>query len=45
MTIHQHILQLLTVEIFKTKSNLNPTFMKSIFTERDAQYNLRSKNH
>ena len=33
------------VEIFKTKNNLNPTFMKNIFTERDVQYNLRSKNH
>ena len=33
------------VEIFKTKHNLNPTFMKIICTERDVQYNLRSKNH
>ena len=33
------------VEIFKTKNNLNPTFMKDIFTERDVQYNLRSKNN
>ena len=32
-------------EIFKTKNNLNPTFMKNIFTERDVQYNLRSENH
>ena len=39
MTIHQHNLQLLMVEIFKTKNNLNPTFMKDIFTERDVQYN------
>ena len=45
MTIHQHNLQLLMVEIFKTKNNLNLTFMKNIFTERDVQYNLRSKNH
>ena len=27
-TIHQHNLQLLMIEIFKTKNNLNPTFMK-----------------
>ena len=33
------------VEIFKTKNNLNPIFMKDIFTERDVQYNLRSKNY
>ena len=31
------------VEIFKTKNNL--TFMKGTFTERNAQYNLRSENH
>ena len=45
VTIHQHNLQLLMVEIFKTKNNLNPTFMKSMFTERDVEYNLRSKNN
>ena len=33
-TIHQHNLQLLMIEIFKTKNNLNPIFMKTIFTER-----------
>ena len=43
--IHQHNLQLLMIEIFKTKNNLNPTFMKNILTERDIQYNLRSENH
>ena len=32
-------------KIFKTKHNLNPTFMKDIFAERDVQYNLRSRNH
>ena len=44
-TIHQHNLQLLMIEIFKTKNNLNPTFMKKILTERDIQYNLRNGNH
>ena len=44
-TIHQHNLQLLMIEIFKTKNNLNPTFMKNIFTERNIQYSLRSENH
>ena len=33
------------IEIFKTKNNLNPTFMKSIFTERNIPYSLRSENH
>ena len=28
VTFHQHNLQLLMVAIFKTKSNLNPTFIK-----------------
>ena len=32
------------VEVFKKKSNLNPTFIDT-FTERDVLYNLRSKNH
>ena len=45
MIIHQHNMQLLMVEIFKTNHNLNPTFTKNIFDERDVQYNLRSKNH
>ena len=45
VTIHQHNLQLLLVDIFKTKSNINSKFMKNTFIERDVQYNLRSKNH
>ena len=44
-TIHQHNLQLLMIEIFKTKNNLNLTFMKKILIERDIQYNLRNGNH
>ena len=42
-TIHQHNLQLLMIEIFKTKNNLNPTFMKNIFEERNIQYSLPSE--
>ena len=45
VTIHQHNLQLLMVEIFKTKNNLDLTFVKNIFTERDVQNSLRSKHH
>ena len=32
------------VEIFKTKENLNTSFMKYIFVERMENYNLRSGN-
>ena len=45
VTIHQHNLQLLMIEMFKTKNNLNPTFMKNIFTERNVNYSLRNENH
>ena len=31
VTVHQRNLQLLMVEIYKTKCNLNPSFMKQIF--------------
>ena len=36
LTIHRRNLQLLIIEIFKKKSNINPTFMKDIFTEKIA---------
>ena len=35
-------LQLLLTEIYKTLHNLNPSFMKEIFTERNTCYNLRN---
>ena len=41
VTVHQRNLQLLMVEIYKTKSNLNPSFMKTIFEEKELPYNLR----
>ena len=44
VSLHQRNLQLLLVEIFKTKENLNPSFMKDIFVERTENYNLRSGN-
>ena len=40
MTIYQQSLQLLMVEVFKTKNNLIPAF-----AERNALCNLRSGNH
>ena len=45
LTIHQCNFQLLMIEIFKTKYNLNPTFMKDIFTEKNNYYSLRNPNH
>ena len=36
LTIHERNLHLRMIEIFKTKNNLNPTFMKDIFVEKIA---------
>ncbi len=42
-TIHHIYLQTLAIEMYKTKSNENPSFMKQIFVEkRDTGHNLRS---
>ena len=38
------LLQLLMTKIFKTKSHLNPPFIKDIFQERNMKYNLRHGN-
>ena len=43
--MHQHNLQLLTIEILETKNDLNSTFMKDIFAERDNFYSLQNINH
>ena len=45
LTTHQHNLQLLMIEIYKTKNNLNPSFMRDVFTEKNNHYKLRSENH
>ena len=41
VSIHQRKLKLFATEIFKTQSNLNPSFMKQIFVHRDVPYHLR----
>ena len=41
VSIHQRDLQLLVTEIYRTKMNINPSFMKEIFVEREMHYNLR----
>ena len=44
-TIHQRNIQTLALEIYKTKNNLNPKFMKDIFVEkRDIGYELRGNS-
>ena len=40
--IHIRNLQLLMIEVCKTKWELNPTFMKEIFIEKHSTYGLRS---
>ena len=44
VTIHTKNLQILMIEMFKTKENINPPFMKEIFRERNITYNLRNNN-
>ena len=44
VSIHQQNLQLLVTEIYQTKMNINPSFMKEIFVEREIHYNLRVMN-
>ena len=41
VSIHQRNLQLLVTEIYRTRMNLNPCFMKEIFAEREILYNFR----
>ena len=41
VTVHQRNLQLLMIEIYKTRNNLNPSFMKQIFEAKVLPYNLR----
>ena len=40
VTIHQINLQLLAIEIFKIKNELNPEIMDEIFTFKNVDYNL-----
>ena len=41
--IHIRNLQLLITEVYKTKWELNPSFMKEIFVEKHSPYRLRKK--
>ena len=42
--IHQKNTHALALEIFKTRNNLNPTFMKSIFCSIQHNYKTRNKS-
>ena len=42
VTIHTKNLQLLMTEIYKTRNDLNPSFMQEIFCENQSHYNLRN---
>ena len=44
MSIHKRNLQLLMTEIFKTKSNIAPSFMTEIFIEKNHAHLLRNKS-
>ena len=41
VTVHQRNLQLIMIEIYKAKHDLNTSFMKQIFEEKLIPYNLR----
>ena len=44
VSIHQKNLQLLLTEIYKTVTNLNPSFMAEIFVTKDVPYALCGGN-
>ena len=44
VTIHTKNLQILLTEMYKTKNELNPSFMQEIFRESTARYNFRGNN-
>ena len=44
VSIHQTIIQALTVEIYKTLNDLNPTFTKEVFCLKEHNYPTRKQN-
>ena len=44
VTIHTKNLQLLMSEMYKTRNDLNPSFMQEISFENESHYNLRNNN-
>ena len=44
VTIHTKNLQIVMTEMYKTKNELNPSFMREIFHENTTRYNLQNNN-
>ena len=44
VSVHKRNLQLLMTEIYKTKSNITPSFMTEIFIEKNPPYHLRNRS-
>ena len=44
VTIHTKNLQILMNEMYKTRNDLNPSFMQEIFRENTTHYNFRNNN-
>ena len=45
VSIHQRNIHLLVTEIYRTRMNLNHSFMKEIFVEREIHYSVRVTNN
>ena len=44
VTIHAKSLQILMTDMYKTRNDLNPSFMQEIFCENTSHYNFRNNN-
>ena len=42
VSIHKRNLQLLMIEVYKTVQNINQSFMKEVFVQKDITHNLRN---
>ena len=42
VSIHKRNLQLLMIEVYKAGQNINPSFMREIFVQKDITQNLRN---
>ena len=45
ITVYQRNLHYLMTEMYKTKNDLNPAFMREIFCQHESQYNLKNSNN
>ena len=42
ISIHKRNFQVLMIEVYKTVQNINPSFVKEIFVQKDVTHNLRN---